>query len=628
MPGERLCATGKAALILTAVLAIAVSALGREYVVDVANHAADDENSGSADSPLKTIQRAADLVQPGDRVTVMPGRYPEGVILKTAGLKGKRITFISARPREAMLDGSEVITGWKRCASAEECFGNPNCAKIFRTLLPAGATSLSANLYEGQSLLHLSQDPSPDDPFYFDERRIFRRIPVAGYSSTRIIDKSYFTQKDRKYWIGATVLVWTANNSVKPRTITGYDPRTGAITFRKTTDHLNVGKDRYAVMNHPALIRGPGQYAVSLPRSDGRRTAFLWPRDEKSLAGGITVSVRKVGFNLNGKGYVTIDGFRIRRYSGVRKDLRAGMGVLNFSSMPSSGVIIRNNEIYQCKSGAGYWALKVSGCNDSLIEGNYVHHNQMNRGIGATGSRGRPLKNVTIRNNIVRRCGGTGINFYFVHDGKIVGNVVRDNRGNHANGITVYLHSRNILISGNRVFRSNMAVTVQESSDITITNNLLVGQDGQSRILTLYGRGRNITVLNNTVLNSSTNSSISIPRDAVGYVVKNNIADGIAVGRREGVELSHNLYTGLTWNMKPDQIGEAGIIEKDLEKIFVAPDRGDYRLKQGGPAVDAGADVRKLVPVDIDGVKRPQGDRFDIGVFERAVLRRASPKNK
>ena len=57
--------------------AIAASAFGRELVVDNRHPRAADSNQGSAQAPLKTIQRAADLVQPGDRVVVKAGRYPE-----------------------------------------------------------------------------------------------------------------------------------------------------------------------------------------------------------------------------------------------------------------------------------------------------------------------------------------------------------------------------------------------------------------------------------------------------------------------------------------------------------------------------------------------------------------------
>jgi len=590
----------------------------RTIVVDCNHPKASDSNDGASEAPLATIQKAADIAAPGDRVVVRPGRYPEGVLLKTSGTAEAPIVFAAEPARGALLDGADILAGWQRCTSAGQCAGNPNFKNIHTAMLPKGATLFTANLYEGEEILFISQDPPPRNPYVWDDREVLRPIQVDGYSSMQLIDKAYFTQTDPDYWVGATVIVWTANNAILPRTITGYWPGEGKIMFETTTRHLNIGKDRFGVMNHPALVRAAGQYAVGPAGPDGRRKVYLWPRDEKSLEGKITASARKVGFYIKGKSYVHIEGFRIRRYSGSRGDLRAGQGILNVHGQKTEGVVVRNNEVYQCRAGSGYWAINLADCNGALVEDNYVHHNPMNRGIGVTGSKsGGNLKNVIVRNNTVERAGGTGINFYFVSDGRIVGNKVLDSQSNHGNGITVYLFCKNILVSGNTVLRSNMGITVQESTNVTLTNNLLVGQEGQSRLLVMYGRGGgNMTVIGNTVLNSSTHSGISLPKDAKNYVVKNNLTDGIAVGKHEGVLLENNLYTGLTWNMKPGQIGAGGIIEKDLAKIFADAEKGNYRLKPGSPAIDAGVDTSSVVKTDIEGTPRPQGKAFDIGAYE------------
>jgi len=73
------------------------------YVVDVANPVAADENPGTPELPLKTIQRAAELVRPGDVVSVMAGSYEGRVTFAEghSGAEGKPITFI-ARPRHAV----------------------------------------------------------------------------------------------------------------------------------------------------------------------------------------------------------------------------------------------------------------------------------------------------------------------------------------------------------------------------------------------------------------------------------------------------------------------------------------------------------------------------------------------
>jgi hypothetical protein len=54
-----------------------------------------DTNSGTADSPWQTLQHAADSVQPGDSVTVLPGEYV-GFELTTSGTVDSPISFAAA----------------------------------------------------------------------------------------------------------------------------------------------------------------------------------------------------------------------------------------------------------------------------------------------------------------------------------------------------------------------------------------------------------------------------------------------------------------------------------------------------------------------------------------------------
>jgi hypothetical protein len=50
-------------------------------------------------------------------------------------------------------------------------------------------------------------------------------------------------------------------------------------------------------------------------------------------------------------------------------------------------------------------------------------------------------------------------------------------------------------------------------------------------------------------------------------------------------------------------------------ELFVDPAAGDYRLKAGSPAIDAGV-FRVDVPADLTGQPRPGGAGFDIGAYE------------
>ena len=72
-----------------------------------------DGQTGTKVAPLRTIQRAAELAQPGDTVTVHAGVYRERVNPPRGGTSDrKRIVFQAASGEKVEIKGSEQIKGW------------------------------------------------------------------------------------------------------------------------------------------------------------------------------------------------------------------------------------------------------------------------------------------------------------------------------------------------------------------------------------------------------------------------------------------------------------------------------------------------------------------------------------
>jgi hypothetical protein len=73
----------------------------------------DDANPGTRAKPLRTVQRASNLAQPGDTVTVHEGIYRESINPPRGGASDKeRIVYQAARGETVEIRGSERITNW------------------------------------------------------------------------------------------------------------------------------------------------------------------------------------------------------------------------------------------------------------------------------------------------------------------------------------------------------------------------------------------------------------------------------------------------------------------------------------------------------------------------------------
>lgn len=99
----------------TNLLAVAALLLTPLHAADlhVAATTGDDSRPGTPAAPLRTIQRAAALAQPGDVITVHAGVYRESINPPRGGESdSKRIVYQAAPGEQVEVKGSEVVKGW------------------------------------------------------------------------------------------------------------------------------------------------------------------------------------------------------------------------------------------------------------------------------------------------------------------------------------------------------------------------------------------------------------------------------------------------------------------------------------------------------------------------------------
>lgn len=106
------------------IAALVVSAVGFAAAHARSLHVAssgDDGNSGAEASPLRTIQKAAEVARAGDTVLVHGGVYKGHVLLRLSGEPDKPITFRNAPGERPVVDGErqgrielQSEQGWQR----------------------------------------------------------------------------------------------------------------------------------------------------------------------------------------------------------------------------------------------------------------------------------------------------------------------------------------------------------------------------------------------------------------------------------------------------------------------------------------------------------------------------------
>lgn len=86
----------------------------RTYYVDGQARNADDSGPGTKAHPFKTINHAAQVLQPGERVVIAGGVYREEIRPARGGTgPDAMISYEAAPGAEVIVKGSEVVTGWQ-----------------------------------------------------------------------------------------------------------------------------------------------------------------------------------------------------------------------------------------------------------------------------------------------------------------------------------------------------------------------------------------------------------------------------------------------------------------------------------------------------------------------------------
>lgn len=502
----------------------------------------DTTGDGSIENPYRTPQRGVTVACAGDDVIIHEGRYEGQIVLNRQGTEGNPITIKPAPGDTAILDGSIAITGWQQCQNDDTGLIrggiiHANYASIYKTTVTLGTPP--SNIFENSEHCRMSRWPDQLVGYGLDTS-LFYPVPTEAYGYDEVLVDNlnlsptneegtwypYLSQVAPEnlaaYFNGAILdihLLYEGNYK-QTKTITGYSGN--AIQFAALRRPLMAG-DKYSILNHPHALSGPGEFFY-IDNGDGTYTIYLWPSDVDNLTSNIRRSGTGHGIRGIDHDYITIDGLRLFGYSGRGILFSHETGTAN----DNTGVTIQNCTVTDCgEDGIYIWVgpnAKVLNCTVERVGSK----------LGAQSDRGIMVSsgsNVKIADCSVRDTVGTCISGYGIKTGQFIRNKVYGTVGVHANGISVYVNSENILIAHNQCF-NKCNIAVQDITNVLFFGNILDGFGSMENIIATWPDAYGGThgwqyFINNTVIRCGRCNSI-IFRLADPILCYNNLISGSA----------------------------------------------------------------------------------------------------
>ena len=175
----------------------------RTYYVDNRNPRAADSNSGTKELPFLTINKAAQVLEPGERVVIMTGVYRERVDPARGGTgPGKMISYEAAPGANVVVKGSRTVkAGWE--PSADFKLNLPPAARAKVKIYRRRLDDLDFQGYNPFGMVSIMQDrvyllPKPEELW----RHLARRgmIFVDGQRLKQVELYPHLAEKDGAFW--------------------------------------------------------------------------------------------------------------------------------------------------------------------------------------------------------------------------------------------------------------------------------------------------------------------------------------------------------------------------------------------------------------------------------------------
>lgn len=474
----------------------------------------------SPGDPSATGVAGAYRPQPGDQIVFAAGsRYFGSITAQFTGTAARPITLTGeSDTNPSVIDGTSLSATVTKCASQSACHGiaawqNASVA-VFKDPLPEGTA-----FFAGDEMLTPAQWPDPKELFYAGE--LSAMADVAGTAiAAGAIDLPSALGSNFAFAPGMSVAVWVQPNVIEQRPVTAITG--GKVIFDATgltpyTDRT----DKFALRGNASLISMAGEFAI-LP--DRKTVLFVSSRNVSTL----TAATGRTGIDVSGASNVVIKKLAFENFADVAGQQRTGLPVWALR-LPATDVTVEGNSFRNLFLSNGLGAVTVFNSRNVAVRANSISTVAEGSGLRMTQN-----TNLLVERNHVERVGRTGIYLQTNTDSLVLRNRVRDVRGVHGNGLSIYLGNLRTRVIANTVTEATRPMTIRGNNtadpafvDALIANNLLVTMEDSLGAFVTYGaNSRNVRLLNNVILGAK-KGSVRLAEGDHDLRVERNVIDGI-----------------------------------------------------------------------------------------------------
>lgn len=494
-----------------------------------------DTDPGTKAQPFRTIQHAAEVMQPGDTCMIRGGVHRETVRPKVSGDPGKPLRFAAFGNETVTVSGADALSSdW-----------SVHNGSIYKATTDRRFIQL---FVDGKMMQEARWPNSPPE----DVMRMNRAEAGPGTDYDTLADPS-LPPGD---WSGALVLLWPGSRwTNSTRRIVDYAPGKGFRfdrTLRREKADPYHEKDPYRPQpGNPFILFGslagldsPGEWYLD----SAKGIIYLWSvGGESPAAHAVEVKQRDLAFDLSGLGNIEVRGLRIfaaaismtDAHDCVIEDCHLRYPehlreIDGYKMPPIKNVVTgRNNEWRRCSIVySATTALRLAGENNRITnsivhDANYLGTSRGALELSGTGAVVRQCSLYRAGRDIVQHGGAkkirveyndihhanmlnndSGATYAWGTDGEgsiIAWNWVHDNLGDSTNGIYLDNFCKNFIVHHNVVWNNN-GNGIRLNSDATnhlICNNTLTKNLTPFGVYTYSGRiptQKGTRIINNLII--------------------------------------------------------------------------------------------------------------------------------